>query len=98
MDQCKDQSRLVQCSFKFDRLVDTRFVEGGPPDLVRCLMLTAAETERGSDAEIEIVHGFEIFDELLRVDLRSRPFQGFYQQSRGDEAFERCVVRRFADK
>src|SRR5258707_15309878 len=23
-------SRLVQCSFKFDRLVDTGFIEGGP--------------------------------------------------------------------
>src|SRR6266853_3920575 len=56
-------------SFKFDRLVFSSFVELGPPDLVRSLVLAAAETERYAKTKIEIAGVLQNIDQPLGVRL-----------------------------
>src|SRR6266853_6795323 len=62
-------------SFKFDRLVFSGFVERRSPDLVRSLVLAAAETERYAKTKIEIVGVLQNVDEPLGVDLRAAALQ-----------------------
>src|SRR5437667_6742241 len=90
-------------SFRVDRLVYPSLVEGRrspdiAPDLVRCLALAVPETERRPDAEIEIVHGFEAFDDPFGVELRTHLFQGFDRHVRRNVALEGGIIRRLACK
>src|SRR6266853_6663190 len=62
-------------SFKFDRLVFSSFVELRPPDLVRSLVLAAAETERYAKTKIEIAGVLQNIDQPLGVGRRIATLQ-----------------------
>jgi len=57
--------------FEFDCLVLPGFIKRRSPDLVRGLVLSAAKTELGSKAEVEIAHVLQDVDELLGIELLS---------------------------
>src|SRR5216684_64362 len=85
-------------SFKFDRLVFSGFVERRSPDLVRSLVLAAAETERYAKTKIEIAGVLQNIDEPLGVDLRAAAPQRVDQHVCRNETLQRDVVRTLAGK
>src|SRR6267378_858512 len=62
---------MLVISFKFDRLVLAAFIERRSPDLVRSLVVSAAETELGSKTPIELAGILQDVVELLGIELRS---------------------------
>src|SRR5262249_52389905 len=58
-------------SFEIEWLIFPRFVERRSPDLVRSLVLAAAEADRDAKTKIEIAGVLQNIDEPLGVDLRA---------------------------
>src|SRR6478752_430095 len=77
---------------QFQRGVLAVFVDRRAPDLVRGLVLGAAECQRRAEAETHVAHGLEIVDQLLGVELRTGLPQCLDQHIRRDIALERDIV------
>jgi hypothetical protein len=82
--------------FELDCLVLPAFVKRRAPYLVRSLVFTAAEVERGSKAQVEIAGVLQDVDELLGIELRPSPLKRLDQDVGRNETLQRAVVRCLA--
>src|SRR5579885_3000269 len=82
-------SRAVSRLLQIQRLVVTRGVELRAPDLVHALVLGAAELNRRSQADVQIVHAFEARYQILGVDVGTGLLQCGDQNVGGHLAFQR---------
>src|SRR5713101_3764245 len=95
---CYDQGTNILLLFEFQGLVLAVIVKRRPPDLVRCLVFSAAKTEIGSKTQVEIARVLQDVDKLLGIELRSGTFNPLDQNVGRNVALQRHVVRRFAGK
>src|SRR5258706_9699687 len=84
--------------FEFYRLVLSIFVNRRSPNLVRSLVFSAAETELGSKAQVEIARILQDVDEVFRIELRSIALKPLDQDVCRDLALKRDVIRCLAGK
>ena len=84
--------------FKFDCLVHPVFIKCHPPHFVRSLVFSAAETDRGAKAQVEVACVLQDVDELLGIELWSRTLKRLDQDVCRNIALERRVIRGLAGK